>query len=296
MRVFVTGGTGFIGSLVVEELVRSGHQVLGLARSDEAEQKLKAAGAEALRGTLSDLDVLKKGAASTDGVIHMGFSNDFGNYIEAIEKDLDAVKAIGAALVGTDKPFVNTGGTLGVSGLGRIATEEDKGPVEMPRAASEEECIGLGAKGVRSSVVRLAPCVHDVDRQGFASVLAQIAAQKGISAYVGNGSNVWPAVHRRDAAHLFCLALENAAARLRLNAVAEEAIPIKEIAETIGRNMNIPVKSISRGEAQEHFGFFAQIISLDNPTSGARTRTLMNWTPTHAKLLEDINLFFANRI
>lgn len=292
MKVFITGGTGFIGSLVVEELIRNGHQVLGLARSDETEQKLKDAGASALRGTLDDVEILKQGAILTDGVIHMGFSNDFSHYNEAIETDLAAVKAIGSVLEGTGKVFVNTAGTLGISGLGRIATEDDCGPSDMPRIASEEEVIAMATKGVRSSVVRLAPCVHDTNRHGIASILGQIAAEKGVSAYIEEGNNVWPAVHRRDAAHLFCLAMESAPAGTRLNAVAEEGILFKDIAKSIGDNLNIPVKSISSKEAEAHFGWFAMSASFDNPTSSAVTRRLLNWTPTHATLLQDIDTFY----
>lgn len=292
MQVFITGGTGFIGSLVVEELISKGHQVLALARTEEAEQKLKIAGADTIRGTLTDLDVLQKGAAASDGVIHLGFSNDFSRYDEAVEMDLNAVKAIGTALEGTGKPFVNTAGTLGVSGLGRIATEADKGPEGMPRVASEEFVIALADKGVRSAVVRLAPCVHDVERHGLASMLEQIAADKGISAYINEGTNVWPAVHRHDAAHLFCLALESAPAGTRLNAVAEEGIPLKEIAENIGRNLNIPVESVPSEEAEAHFGWFAMSAAFDNPTSSTVTQELLNWTPTHPTLFEDIDTLY----
>ncbi|MDL2254247.1 SDR family oxidoreductase [Ruminococcaceae bacterium OttesenSCG-928-I18] len=293
MRVFVTGGTGFIGSLVVEELVQKGHQVLGLARSDEAEQKLKDAGASALRGSIDDIEALKRGASSADGVIHLGFSSDFGRYDEAVAMDEAAVEAIGSVLEGSGKPFVNTAGTLGVSGLGRTATEEDHGPEGMPRVASEQIVIGLAEKGVRSSVVRLAPCVHDVDRHGLASMLEGIAKEKGVSAYIGEGANVWPAVHRRDAAHLFCLALENAPAGTRLNAVAEEGIPMREIAEAIGQALGVPAKSIPSEEAEAHFGFFGMSAALDNPTSGAVTRKLLGWAPTHATLLEDIATLYG---
>lgn len=295
MRVFVTGGTGFIGSLVVEELTRKGHQVLGLARTEEAEQKLKAAGAEALRGTLDDIEVLKQGASAADGVIHMGFSSDFSRYDEAVATDLAAVNAIGSVLRGTGKPFVNTAGTLGVSGLGRPATEADRGPEGMPRVASEDAVIAMAEAGVRSSVVRLPPCVHDVQRHGLASMLEQIAAEKGVSAYIGEGGNVWPAVHRRDAAHLFCLALASAPAGARLNAVAEEGIPMKDIAEAIGRNLNIPVRSVSSEEAEAHFGWFAMSAAFDNPTSSAATRRLLNWTPVHTTLLEDIDALYKGQ-
>lgn len=292
MRIFVTGGTGFIGSLVVAELIEKGHEVVGLTRSDEAEQKLKSAGASALRGALTDLEVLRRGASSADGVIHLGFSNDFSHYDEAVQMDVDAVKAIGSALEGTGKPFVNTSGTLGVAGLNRTATEADKVPAHMPRGESEEIVINMAAKGVRSSVVRLAPCVHDVDRHGLASILEQIAKEKGVSAYIGEGATLWPAVHRRDAAHLFCLALQSAPAGTRLNAVGEEGIAMKDIAEAIGRNMNIPVKRISGDEAAAHFGFFAQSVVLDNPTSSTETRRLLDWMPVHATLLEDIDALY----
>lgn len=292
MKVFVTGGTGFIGSLVVQELINSNHKVLGLARSDKAEQSLKEMGAETLHGSLNDLEVLKQGASSSDAVIHMGFSNDFNNYNEAVEMDLNAVKAIGSVLEGTDKAFVNTTGTLGVSNLGKIATEKDSGPIEMPRVASEKVVLDLAQKGVRSSVVRLAPCVHGINRHGLASILMDIAAQKGISAYVDEGENLWPAVHHRDAAHLFCLAVESAPAGSVLHAVSEEGISLKEIAEVIGRNLNIPVESISNDDAKNHFGFFAASVTLNNPTSSTITKELLNWTPTNETLVEDINSFY----
>lgn len=295
MRIFITGGTGFIGALVVDELIHKGYQVLGLARSDEAGKKLKDAGAEVLYGSLDDIEILKKGAALADGVIHLGFSNDFSRYEEAVDTDLAAVKAMGSVLEGTQRPFVNTAGTLGISGLGRMATEKDRGIEAMPHIASEEAVIGLAAKGVRSSVVRLAPCVHDTDRHGLASILGQIASEKGVSAYIGEGSNVWPAVHRRDAAHLFCLALESAPAGTCLNGVAEEGIPMKKIAETIGSSQNIPVKSISEKEAESHFGFFAMSALIDNPTSSAITRNLLNWRPEHASLLQDIESFYKGK-
>lgn len=295
MKVFITGGTGFIGSLVVEELIQTGHEVLGLARSTEAEQKLREAGADALRGDVDNLEALKHGAATADGVIHLAFSNDFSRYNEAVAADEAAVAAIGSVLEGTGKPFVNTAGTLGVSGLGRTATEQDRGPEGMPRVISEEIVIGLAKKGVRSSVVRLAPCVHDVQRHGLASMLEQIAAEKGVSAYIGEGTNLWPAVHRRDAAHLFCLALLSAPAGTRLNAAAEEGIPMKEIAEAIGRSLTVPVQSIPANEAEAHFGAFAMSAALDNPTSSAGTRNLLNWVPTHTTLLQDIEALYRSQ-
>lgn len=222
----------------------------------------------------------------------MGFSNNFDQYDEAIATDLEAVKVIGAALEGTNKPFVNTSGTLGVAGLGRPATEADLTPEGTPRGASEDFVIALAAKGVRSSVVRLSPCVHDAERHGLASGLAQIAALQRMSAYIGEGTNRWPAVHRRDAAHLFCLALESAPAGTRLHAVAEEGIALKAIAETIGQNLKVPVQSLSLEAAQAHFGFFSQPASIDNPSSAAETRKLLGWNPSHPTLLQDLDSFY----
>lgn len=290
MKVFVTGGTGFIGTLVVEELIRAGHHVVGLARSDEAEHVLCSAGATTLRGSLEDAEVLTQGAASCDGVIHLGFSNDFSHYDEAIAMDLAAVKLLGAALEGTDKPLVGTGGTLMVANRGKTASELDTALDSMPRVASENALIAFAEKGVRSSVVRLAPCVHDTERFGLVSVLMQIAAEKGFSAYVEEGNQMWPAVQRNDAAHLFCLALESAPAGTRLHGVAEEGIILKEIAEALGNKLNIPARSISIEEAEEHFGWFAQSILLDNPCSSIFTRKLLGWNPVGATLLKDIAL------
>ncbi|MBK2003768.1 SDR family oxidoreductase [Listeria ivanovii] len=292
MHVFITGGTGFIGSLVVKELIEKGNQVTGLARSEESAQLLNDMGAEMLRGELTDLEVLKKGAIAADGVIHIGFSNDFSQYDQAVEMDLQAVRAIGSVLENTDKPFISTGGTLGISGLGRQGTEADRPPVAMPRGESENEVIDLANKGVRSAVVRLSPCVHDLDRHGLASILAQIAAEKGTSVYINEGNNVWPAIHRADAAHLFCLALESAPAGTRLNGVAEEGISMKEIAETIAKNLDIPVKSVTSEEAEDYLGWFALSAVADNPMTSIITKKLLQWNPTHSPLIQDINAFY----
>jgi nucleoside-diphosphate-sugar epimerase len=300
MLIFVTGGTGFIGSLVVSELIKSGHEVLGLARSDEAEKSLIAAGAKVLRGSLSDTEVLKKGASSSDGVIHLGFTNDFSHYDAAVAVDIEAVKAIGSGLMGSEKPFVCTSGSLACANLGRVATEEDRGAVGG-RVASEEEALKLAELGVRSSVVRLAPCVHDVERQGFGSLLAGVARQKGASGYLGAGERRWPAVHRRDAAHLFCLALQSAPKGSKLHGVAEEGVSHKDIADAIGRRLKLPVKSFpysqdkdkdkdkaAKEEAEKHFGWNLNMLLLDNPTSSEATRKLLNWKPAGPSLLEDI--------
>lgn len=276
MHVFITGGTGFIGSLVVKELIEKGNQVTGLARSEESAKLLNDMGAEMLRGELTDLEVLKKGAIAADGVIHIGFSNDFSQYDQAVEMDLQAVRAIGSVLENTDKPFISTGGTLGISGLGRQGTEADQPPVAMPRGESENEVIDLANKGVRSAVVRLSPCVHDLDRHSLASILAQIAAEKGTSVYINEGNNVWPAIHRADAAHLFCLALESAPAGTRLNSVAEEGISMKEIAETIAKNLDIPVKSVTSEEAEDYLGWFALSAVADNPMTSIITKNYYN--------------------
>ena len=292
MRVFVTGASGFIGSAVIDELHDAGHEVVGLARSDEAAAALTAAGVEVHRGALDDLASLQDGAAAVDGVIHLAFDNDFTDYAGAVAADLRAVEAIGAALDGSGKPFVVTSGTLGLAFVptpGRPGTEDDVPDRSLPRMASEHATIAFAARGVRSSVVRLAPCVHDAERAGLASRLIGIARAHGVSAFVGDGTNRWPAIHRRDAAHLFCGALEAAPAGTRLHATDEEGVPLRDIADVIGRHLNVPVVSITAEEAGEHFGFLALPMSLDNPTSSALTRQRLGWQPVHPGLIRDLD-------
>jgi nucleoside-diphosphate-sugar epimerase len=293
MKVFVTGASGFIGSAVTRELLQAGHQVVGLARSDKSADALKAVGAGVQRGTLDDLDSLRNGAVAADGVIHLAFTNisPTTDYAAAAEADLRAVETMGSALEGTGKPFVNTGGTLmlGLLGLGRPATEEDVSNPAIPRVASENATIALAQHGVRSSVVRLAPSVHsEADKHGFVPSLINIARAKGVSAFVGDGSNRWPAVHQLDAARLYRLALEAAPAGSRWHGVGEEGVPFRQIAGAIGRQLNLPVVSIAAEEAGSHFNFLSTFVQVDDPTSNALTRQRLGWQPTGPGLIEDL--------
>ncbi|MCF2497615.1 SDR family oxidoreductase [Dyadobacter chenhuakuii] len=291
MRVFVTGATGFIGTAIVRELIGAGHQVLGLARSEASSQKLINAGAEVHRGDLEDLDSLRSGAAQADGVIHAGFIHDFTRLAEVCRADSVAIETIGNVLAGSDRPFIITSGSALVS-PGRIATEDVIAPVDpaWPRA-SEQAADAVAALGVNAAVIRLSPSVHgEDDNHGFVSFLVNIAREKGVSAYVGDGLNRWNAVHRYDAAALYRLALEHGTfdGAARFHGVAEEAIPVKNIAEAIGKQLNMPVVSVAHEAAAEHFGWFAHMAAIDCPTSSKRTQEQLNWHPTHSTLLADI--------
>jgi nucleoside-diphosphate-sugar epimerase len=287
MRIFVTGATGFVGSAIVPELVGAGHQVVGLARSDMAAASLTAAGVNVQRGSLDDLESLRNGAAAADAVIHAGFNHDFSNYAAAAETDRLAIEAIGGVLAGSDRPFIVTSGTA-LAAPGRIATEEDAANSTFPRK-SEEAAASAAARGVRTSVLRLPPSVHGDGDHGFIPLLIGIAREKGVSAYVGDGLNRWPAVHRLDAARLFRLVLEKGSGAPRYHAVADQGVPFREIAQVIGRRLNIPVVSKSHEEAVDHFGWFAHFAGLDCPASSQLTQERLGWRPTQPSLIPDID-------
>jgi nucleoside-diphosphate-sugar epimerase len=292
MKIFVTGATGFIGSAIVQELIKEGYQVLGLARSDAGAKSLIAAGAEVHRGDLQDLESLRSGAAAADGVIHTAFIHDFSKFKENCEIDRRAIEALGSALEGSDRLLIVTSGTLMAGPTpGRLSTEEDppySGPGSIPRIASEEAAQLISGRGVRVSVVRL-PQVHNPEKQGLITYAIAVAREKGVSIFVGDGANRWPAVHCLDAAHLYRLVLEKGVAGARYQAVAEEGVPFREIAQAIGRRVNVPVVSKSPEEGAEHFGWLGHFAALDSPASSERTRKLLGWRPTGPGLIADLD-------
>jgi nucleoside-diphosphate-sugar epimerase len=289
VRIFLTGATGFIGSRIVPELLAAGHHVLGMTRSDEGARALTAVGAEVHRGRLEDLDSLRAGAAKADAVIHTAFDHDFSNFIANCEKDRQAIRALGSALVGSDRPLLITSGTgMGSSMPGKPATEDVFNTEHPnPRSASEVAGMEMLAAGVAVSVMRL-PQVHDAFKQGLISPLIDVARAKGVSAYVGEGLNSWPAAHVLDVARLYRLAIEKCEPGARYHAVAEEGIRALDIAEAIGAGLGVPVKSISPNEAGEHFGWLGAFVGLDLLTASAWTRQILEWHPSGPNLLDDL--------
>ncbi|HEY2285813.1 MAG TPA: SDR family oxidoreductase [Streptosporangiaceae bacterium] len=292
MRIFVTGASGHIASAVVPELVAAGHDVTGLARSEQAAAAVTALGATPHRGDLDDLDGLTKAAADSDGVVHLAFKHDemrTGNFTGAVAAELAVVQALGDGLAGTGKPFVGSSGTLTLARLDRPGTEEDAAD-PGGRGDAENAMLGLAERDVRSSVVRIPPITHSrLDRHGFARTLIAIARQTGVAGYAGDGANRWPAGHTLDVGQLYRLALEEAPAGTRWHAAGDEGIPIRQIAQSIGDHLGIPTASIPDGRLEAHFGFLAGLIGLDNPTSTLTTRRVLGWEPTHPGLLADFD-------
>ncbi|NGO07994.1 SDR family oxidoreductase [Streptomyces sp. HC44] len=295
MRIFVTGASGWIGSALVPELVDAGHQVVGLARSDASAAALTAAGADVVRGTVDDLDVLGSTAAASDGVVHLAFKHDLaftGDYQGAAEADRRAVDTLGDVLAGTGRPFVLASGVAGLK-PGQVSTERDMPTIDGSplsiRAATSMAVLALASRGVRSSVVRLSPTCHGEGDHGFMATLVAVARAKGVSGYIGDGANRWPAVHRFDAARLFRLAVEKAPAGAVLHGVAEEGVAIRDIAEVIGRHLDVPVTSVAPEAAAEHFAWLGGFLGIDAPATNTLTRELLDWQPTHPDLLEDLD-------
>lgn len=297
MRVFVTGASGFVGSAVVQELLGAGHEVLGLARSDAGEEAVRKAGATALRGDVVDLESLRRGAGEADGVIHCAFNHDFSKFVENCENDRRAIATLAEA-VGKDRPLLITSGTAHVK-PGGLATEDTPTSIrskQIPRVASEEAAEAAAERGATVSSVRLPPTVHADGVGGFSTYLVSIAREKGVSAYIGEGRNRWPAVHRLDAARAYRLALEKGLKGAKYHLVGEEAVATRDIAAAIGAGLKLPVVSKTAEEAAAHFGFLSAFFALDCPASSAWTQATLGWTPTHMGLLEDLSggAYFAD--
>jgi nucleoside-diphosphate-sugar epimerase len=290
MRVFVTGASGWVGSAVIEELQAAGHTVTGLARSDASAATLASRGVAVQRGSLEELESLRDGATASDAVIHSAFNHDFSRFAENAAVERSAIEALGNALVGTGRPLVVTSGVALIA-PGRLVLESDSRDSSVVHFPRDPESVAAtaAAKGVRVSVIRLAPSVHGRGDHGFVPIVIGLARQRGLSAYVGDGQNRWPAVHRRDAARLYVLALERAADRAVYHAVAEEGIRFRDIAEVIGRQVNVPVLSATGDEVEAHFGWFAHFAQIDAPASSAKTRESLGWHPTGPGLLDELD-------
>jgi len=286
MRVFVTGATGFVGIPTVKELIAAGHEVLGMARSEEGERSLAAIGADVHRGSLEDLESLRVGAAAADAVIHLGFVHDWSNFARSCDIDRDAIEALGSVLAGSDKPLIVTSGTAGLAGPGEVATEDDDVPPDSPFPRVSEQ-TALSLKGVRASVVRL-PQVHDTVRQGLMTYAVSVAREKGVSVYIGEGRNRWAAAHISDVARLYRLALEHNEPGAKYHAVDEEGVRMRDMAEAIGRGLKVPVTSLSEEEAQAHFGWLAMFAGRELVASSEKTRKVLGWNPTGPGLIADL--------